>query len=293
MLQKELLRKIRRIEIVTNRAADESLAGRYHSVFKGRGMEFAEVRPYQPGDDIRFIDWNVSARMNELFVKVFHEERQLTIMLLVDVSASGRFGTRSHFKSGLAAQITGLLAFSAIKNNDRVGLLLFSNRVEQYAPPKKGRKHILRLISLIFSHQPEHAGTNITQALDYLNRVQHRRAIVFLISDFQEGGYARRLGAVAHRHDLIPVVIRDPMESRIPPAGVVCFADAETGALTWLDTSSRRGRALFEKRVAEEDLLRRQLFKQLGLDSIHLETHRDPAPPLVEFFQKRAKRLAP
>jgi uncharacterized protein (DUF58 family) len=252
MLTSDLIKKIRKIEITTSRAVNDVMAGQYHSVFKGRGMAFDEVRPYQPGDDIRVIDWNVTARMNDLYVKQFIEERELTVMLLVDASASLAFGTRERFKSELAAEITGLLAFSAIKNNDRVGLIMFTDRIERFVPPKKGTKHVLRVISEVLSFVPEGSGTDIAGALEFLSRVTKRKSVAFLVSDFLASGYESALKVAHRRHDLVSIVLRDPMERRLPAVGIAAFEDAETGEMILFDTTSRRAR---EKVADQMELL--------------------------------------
>jgi uncharacterized protein (DUF58 family) len=291
MLTSELIKKIRKIEITTSRAVNDVLAGQYHSVFKGRGMAFDEVRPYQPGDDIRVIDWNVTARMNDLFVKQFIEERELTVMLLVDASNSQSFGTRQQFKSELAAEISGLLAFSAIKNNDRVGLLIFTDRVERFVPPKKGKKHVLRVISEILSFKPTHRGTNISAALEYLSRVSKRKSVAFLISDFMTSGYDSALKVAHRRHDLVSIVLHDPLEAQLPNVGVVAFQDAETGEVVLFDTGSRRARRLVAERVEHTRQAQRRLFKQLKMDFVELSTDQEYMRPLVMFFKHRAARM--
>jgi len=291
MLTSELIKKIRKIEITTSRAVNDVLAGQYHSVFKGRGMAFDEVRPYQPGDDIRVIDWNVTARMNDLFVKQFIEERELTVMLLVDASNSQSFGTRRQFKSELAAEISGLLAFSAITNNDRVGLLIFTDRVERFLPPKKGKKHVLRVISEILSFNPTHRGTNISAALEFLSRVSKRKSVAFLISDFMTSGYDSALKVAHRRHDLVSIVLHDPLETKLPNVGVVAFQDAESGEVVLFDTGSRKARRLVAEQVEQSRQAQRRLFKQLKMDFVELSTDQDYLRPLVMFFKHRAARM--
>ncbi|MBW1809601.1 MAG: DUF58 domain-containing protein [Deltaproteobacteria bacterium] len=291
MLTSELIKKIRKIEITTSRAVNDVLAGQYHSVFKGRGMAFDEVRPYQPGDDIRVIDWNVTARMNDLFVKQFIEERELTVMLLVDASNSQSFGTRRQFKSELAAEISGLLAFSAITNNDRVGLLIFTDRVERFVPPKKGKKHVLRVISEILSFNPTHRGTNISAALEFLSRVSKRKSVAFLISDFMTSGYDSALKVAHRRHDLVSIVLHDPLETKLPNVGVVAFQDAESGEVVLFDTGSRKARRLVAEQVEQSRQAQRRLFKQLKMDFVELSTDQDYLRPLVMFFKHRAARM--
>ena len=292
MLTSDLIKKIRKIEITTSRAVNDVMAGQYHSVFKGRGMAFDEVRPYQPGDDIRVIDWNVTARMNDLYVKQFIEERELTVMLLVDASASLAFGTRGRFKSELAAEITGLLAFSAIKNNDRVGLIMFTDRIERFVPPKKGTKHVLRVISEVLSFVPEGRGTDIALALEFLSRVTKRKSVAFLVSDFLASGYESALKVAHRRHDLVSIVLRDPMERRLPPVGIAAFEDAETGEMILFDTTSRRAREKVADRVEALWQEQRKQFKQNRIDFVELATDRDYVRPLVMFFKRRAARMA-
>ncbi|NUO81345.1 DUF58 domain-containing protein, partial [candidate division KSB1 bacterium] len=235
MIPKEILKKVRRLEIQTRALVNDVFSGEYHSVFKGRGMAFAEVREYVLGDDVRNIDWNVTARTGHPFVKVFDEERELTVMLLVDVSSSGEFGTHEQMKGDIAAEICALLAFSAIKNNDKVGLIIFTDRIEKFVPPKKGRTHVLRVLREVLYHKPEGHGTNITTALEYLNRVIRRKAVVFLVSDFLSEGYEKALRVAGKRHDLVAIPITDPRETEIPNVGLVELEDAETGEVHLLD----------------------------------------------------------
>ena len=291
--RRELLRKIRKLEIVTSRKASEQLAGQYHSVFKGRGMSFDEVRQYQPGDEIRFIDWNVSARAGDVYVKRFVEERELTIMLMVDLSASLRFGSKQELKREVAATLGALLAFSAIKNNDRVGLILFSDHVERFVPPKKGRKHVLRLLAEILNWRPQGRGTDLNAPLEYLSRTNQRKAVAFLLSDFQAPteSFVHSLRIAARRHDVVPVVVRDPMETELPSIGLVPMQDLETGEAVWVDTSSRAVRERYRERneSALKQLL--QTFRRHKLDSIHVETGgASYEQALVRFFKLRAKR---
>lgn len=292
MATRELLKRIRRLEISTRKVVSETLAGNYHSVFKGRGMAFAEVRPYGPGDEIRAIDWNVTARMNEAFVKVFHEERELTAMLLVDTSASERFGSGERFKSEVVVESAAQIAFSAIANNDRVGLILFSDHVEKVVPPKKGRAHVLRLISELFTHRAEGRGTRLEAGLTYLTRLVKRRAVVFLISDFQDQGYERALRIVARKHDLVPVVVSDPLESALPPVGLLALEDPETGESFVVDTSNRATREALQRVLQAQRQNRNKVFKQMELDHVELGTADDHGLALARFFQKRARRLS-
>ena len=292
MLTSDLIKKIRKIEITTSRAVNDVMAGQYHSVFKGRGMAFDEVRPYQPGDDIRVIDWNVTARMNELYVKQFIEERELTVMLLVDASASLAFGTRERFKSELAAEISGLLAFSAIKNNDRVGLIMFTDRIERFVPPKKGTKHVLRVVSEVLSFVPQSSGTDISVALEFLSRVTKRKSVAFLVSDFMARGYESALKVAHRRHDLVSIVLRDPMEHRLPDVGIAAFEDAESGEVILFDTTSRRAREKVTDAMETLWQEQRKLFKQHRIDFVELSTDQDYVRPLVMFFKHRAARMA-
>jgi uncharacterized protein (DUF58 family) len=292
MLTRELLKKIRTIEIVTERLVRDRMAGQYHSVFKGSGIAFSEVREYMPGDDIRQIDWNVSARMNEPYVKLFTEEREMTVLLLVDMSASGRFGSRDQVKRELAAEIAAVLAFSAIRNNDRVGLIVFTDEVERFVPPKKGKKHVLRVISEILSFEPRSPRTRISVGLDFLGRIAQRRAVAFLVSDFlaPAAEYERSLRVTARRHDLVPVTITDPLEEALPPVGLVELEDPETGEVVVFDTSGPEARAFAaESRRARE--AREALWKRLSLDAISLRTDRPYLPALTSFFEARARRL--
>ena len=292
MLPGELIKKLRKIEITTRKAVDETLAGQYHSVFKGRGMTFEEVRLYQPGDDIRTIDWNVTARLNETYVKVFAEERELTVMLLVDTSASQDFGTRQKTKAELAAEIAGMLAFSAISNNDRVGLVLFSDRVERFVPPKKGRKHVMRIITDILTFEPSGRGTDLNLALETLLRVQKRRCVSFLVSDFIADDFEEAMRICARRHDLIPVVLGDPFEASLPAEGIVVVENPETGERRRVDFSSTAVRRHFVMFVADRQRARERLFKKLSMDFVSLQSDREFVKPLVSFFRARSKRQA-
>jgi uncharacterized protein (DUF58 family) len=288
---REILKAVRRIEIATKRAVNAELAGRYHSVFKGQGMSFSEVRPYTPGDDIRHIDWNVSARAQGIFVKQFVEERELTVTLLVDLSASGGFGTRGKKKRNVLAEVGALIAFSAIKNNDRVGLVLFTENVELYLPPRKGRKHVLRVIREIFEVEPRSAGTSIGEALAFLSRVQKRRSVCFVLSDFIDQAYENALKVVMARHDVVAVRVADPAEQELPDLGLLELVDAESGRVELVDSSSLRVREAYAgRRRRERDEAKRRLH-QLGLDLVDLSTDGDFVAPLVEFFRARSTRL--
>jgi uncharacterized protein (DUF58 family) len=292
MLTRELLRKIRTIEIVTERLVRDRMAGQYHSVFKGSGIAFSEVRQYMPGDDIRLIDWNVSARMNDAYIKLFTEEREMTVLLLVDMSASGRFGTHQQEKRELAAELAAVVAFSAIKNNDRVGLIIFTDQVEKFVPPKKGKKHVLRVISEILSYQPKHRGTHIAAALEFLGRVARRRAVAFVVSDFlaPQDSYERALRITARRHDIIPVAVTDPLEETLPAVGLVEMEDPETGELVVFDTTGREARA-WERDARRAMEARDTLFRRLKMDGIRVRTDRPYLPALTTFFEARARRL--
>jgi uncharacterized protein (DUF58 family) len=287
---RELLKKVRRIEIKTRGVVNQVFSGEYHSVFKGRGMEFSEVREYQFGDDIRTIDWNVSARFNRPFVKVFEEERELTVMLVVDFSRSGNFGSVTQTKNEIAAEICAVLAFSAIKNNDKVGLILFTDRIETFVPPKKGRAHILRIIRELVSFEAEGTGTNIRQALEYFNHVTKKRSIAFIVSDFIDEGFDSILRVISRRHDVIAVELSDPREERLPDAGMIKLRDAETGAERWIDSGVARVRMEFEKFWQSRRAARRGLFLRSKVDAIPIRIDRPYIKPIVDFFQLRAQR---
>ena len=293
MFTNDLMAKIRRIELRTRRLVDDSFAGEYHSVFKGRGMEFDEVRPYQPGDEVRSIDWNVTARMNEPFVKRYVESRELTVMLAVDASASGDFGSVNRFKRELAAELAAVLAFAATNNNDKVGLLIFTDQIELYIPPRKGRRHILRIVREMLAFEPEGTGTDITLALDTVNRICKRRSIVFLVSDFQASpeAYRRSLHMANRRHDMIAVDLHDPMESDIADVGLIALEDAESGEIVWVDTSDPRWRGGFAENVAQHDDAKLAVFHKAGIDRLDIDTGRDYVDELTRFFQRRAQRM--
>jgi len=292
---REILKKIRRLELKTRGIVEAAFAGQYRSVFKGRGMNFEEVREYQPGDEVRTIDWNVTARLGEVrgeaFVKKFTEERELTVMLLVDVSASGDFGSVHLSKRELAAEVACVLAFSAIRNNDKVGLLLFSDHVELFIAPKKGRIPTLRLIREILFFEPKGRGTEPGLALDYLNRILHRRSVVFLLSDFQAPDFSRELATTARRHDLIAIPIVDPREETLPAIGRVIFEDAETGDQIEIDTSSPASQRRFRETVARLSGDRLRELRRKGVDTIVLKTDADYIPALRSFFRTRERRL--
>ncbi len=290
-----ILKKIRRIELKTRGLVAATFSGQYRSVFKGRGMNFEEVREYQPGDEVRAIDWNVTAKFGEVrgeaYVKKFTEERELTVMLVVDVSASGDFGSVHLSKRELAAEVACLLAFSAIRNNDKVGLILFSDHVELFIPPKKGRLHTLRLIREIVYFEPKGRGTLPATALDYLNQVVHRRSVVFLISDFQAPDFTKALGVTSRRHDLIAIPIIDPREEELPDVGLLTLEDAETGEQLEINTSDRTTRLAFLKSVDQRTTERSRNFRQKRIDAISLKTNEDYVPALRAFFRNRERRL--
>ncbi len=290
MIPRELIRKVKKIEIKTSRLVNDLLAGQYQSVFKGRGMAFDEVRQYLPGDDIRLIDWNVSARTNDTFVKLFVEERELTIMLLVDMSASGLFGSADQAKRDLVAELSALLAFSAIKNNDRVGLIIFTDQVEKFVPPKKGRKHVLRVITEILNFRPMNTRSDINPALVFLGHIAKRRAVAFCISDFLVPEYEHNLKVAGKRHDLIPVTILDPREEELPAVGLVELHDLETGHRQVVDLNPRTARS-FSLRARARREVREALFRRLKLDAITLRTSCDYVPELLQFFRRRERRL--
>jgi uncharacterized protein (DUF58 family) len=292
MIPKEILKKVKRIEIATRGVVNEIFSGEYHSVFKGRGMEFSEVREYQIGDDVRTIDWNVSARMNHPYVKVFEEERELTVMLLVDVSSSGNFGTASQMKGEIAAELCAVLAFSAIKNNDKVGLIIFSDKIEKFIPPRKGKQHVLRVIREIIYYKPEDSKTNLNVALEYLIKVIRRRSIVFLISDFLTEDYEKALQVTNKKHDVIAIDIIDPREVELPDIGFIELEDAETGETVLVDTSNAQVRSGFFSKSESNRLQREKFFKSIGIDNINIFTDRSYVEPITRFFRMRAKRLA-
>jgi uncharacterized protein (DUF58 family) len=290
MINSELAGKIRTIRIYTNKAVNDILAGEYESVFKGRGMEFDEVRAYQPGDDIRTIDWNVTARTGHPYVKQYVEERELTIFFLVDLSASGAFGSKHRLKNEVAAELCALLAFSAIKNNDKVGLIAFTDTVEMFIPPKKGSTHVLRLIREILSFSPERGGTNIAASLHFFGRITHKRSVAFLVSDFIDQDFFSPMRIIARRHDLIAVSITDPRELALPDAGLITLADAETGKRLMIDSSSPEVRRAFAASAARRlnDLAGQ--FAAMGVDHIPLQTTHDYVLDLVRFFRMRERR---
>ena len=286
----DVLRQVRRLELRTRRLMDSSFAGEYRSLFKGQGMEFAEVREYQAGDEVRTIDWNVTARMGRPFVKQYVEERELTVMLAVDLSGSSRYGTRPRFKHEWAIEMAGVLALAAVRNNDRVGLLLFSDRIEHALPPRKGRKHALRLIRDLMTVEPRGRGTDIAGAGDRLARILTHRAVIFFCSDFLAPDLERPLARLAQRHDVIAVTLEDPSERVLPDVGLARLEDPETGDRIEIDTSNPRVRKAFSDRVASDDAVRRKLFGRLGLDEIVVHTEFGYVDALLAFFRARARR---
>jgi len=288
----EILKKIRTLEIRTRGLVETAFAGDYHSVFKGRGMNFEDVREYQPGDEIRSIDWNVTARMGSAFVKKYTEERELTVMLIVDVSASGNFGSKTQSKRELAAEVACLLAFSAIRNNDKVGLLLFTDRVELFIPPKKGRSHTLRIIREILFFEPEGRKTEPALALDYLNKVVTRRAVVFFISDFQAPDFSQPLAVTGRRHDFIALRIEDEREKVFPNIGLITLEDAETGEQIEINTANRATRTRLSETAHRHETELLRVLRRNNVDSITLRTGEDYLPALRAFFKQRERRLA-
>lgn len=291
MIPKELIQKVRRIEITTKRMVDSVLSGGYHSAFKGKGMEFSEVRDYVEGDDIRTIDWNVTARMGAPYVKKHIEERELTVMLMVDASASGSFGTVNKFKGEVAVELCALLAFSAIKNNDRVGLIIFSSDIERYIPPQKGRNHVLYVIRELLYFEPRHTGTDIDKALSYLNRVQTKKAVVFLVSDFISPSFENALRVSSRRHDLIACPVSDPREAEFPDVGLVELEDAESGETVLVDSGSAAFRSYYAKKMRAGREKTASLFSSNGIDEIAISTETEYVDALVKFFRKRERML--
>ncbi len=287
MIPRELFSKIRHLEIRTKGLVNNVFGGEYHSAFKGRGIEFSEVRPYQIGDDVRTIDWNVSARTGETFVKLYEEEREQTLVLAVDVSGSERFGTGGVEKREMAAEICGVLAFSAVRNNDKVGLLMFSDRVERFVPPKKGRRHVLRLIRDLFAHDVEDRGTRLVAALDHLLHVVRRRSIVVLVSDFFDAGYESKLRALARRHDVVAVHLRDPRETALPNVGLLTLRDAESGRAVLVDTGSRAAREAFARQAEARQAEIAAALLRARVDTVTVRTDEDYVEPLVAFFRQR------
>jgi uncharacterized protein (DUF58 family) len=291
MLPREVLRQIRRLQLRARRAVEDVLGGEYHSVFKGTGIAFDEVRAYQPGDDVRAIDWNVTARMGQPFIKRYIEERELTVLLVMDASGSLQFGTRAQLKREVAAELAAVLAFSAIANNDRVGLVQFTDRVEHFLPPRKGTRHVLRLIRDVLFWQPKRRGTSLREGLDYLNRVLRRRAVVFLFSDFLDRDFERAFRRTGRRHDLVAVRVSDPREEDLPAVGLVELEDAESGRRLLLDTGSKAVRAAFRAEAAARRDAVRQLSRSAGIDLIEVSTDGGHLDELIRFFRLRERRL--
>ena len=283
----EILRQVKLIELRTRGLVNSLFTGEYRSVFKGQGMEFSEVREYQPGDEVRSIDWNVTARMRRPFVKRYIEERELTVMLMVDLSGSERFGTVKRFKSELASELAAVLAMSAVRNNDRVGILLFTDRIEHVVPPRKGRRHVLRIIRDLLAFEPKGKGTDLAGAIDYLARMLGQHAIVFIVSDFLSPGIERPLKILAQHHDVVAVTVDDPSEMNLPNLGIARFVDPETGRTVEVDTSSRAVRIAYEKHTAEERETRKHLLRRLAIDEVPVHTDAGVVEPLLKFFRSR------
>ena len=291
MIPKEVLKNIRRIQITTSRLVSDVFSGQYQSVFKGRGIEFAEVREYQPGDEIRSIDWNVTARMNHPYIKKFVEERELTVMLLLDMSASCGFGTHRQLKSQIAAEICSVLAFSAIRNNDKVGFIAFTGRVEKFVPPRKGLRHVLRVIREALYFRPQGQGTDIPGALEYLQRVASRKTVVFIISDFYSSDFKKMLSVCNKRHDVIAIPITDPREIELVSCGIINFDDPETGKSFWVDTSDDSLRKEYRMNSQKRLMERERLFRSCGVDVIDVRTDLPYSKSLFKFFKTRERRM--
>jgi len=291
MIPREIFRQIRRIQITTSRMVTDVFAGQYQSVFKGKGMEFCEVREYQPGDEIRSIDWNVTARMGHPFVKKFIEERELTVMLLLDMSKSSYFGTVNKLKSQLAAEICSVLALSANKNNDKIGLIAFTDRVEKFVPPRKGMRHVLRVIREALYFKPRGTGTDIPGAIEYLNRITRRKTVTFIISDFYAPDFKKPLSISNRRHDIITITITDPKEIALPDIGIVKFDDAESGKSYYVDTSDKETRIRYRENAARKFEDRTKLFRSINVDNINIRTDTPYAEELYKFFRIRERRL--
>lgn len=289
MIPKELIRKIKKIQIKTDRLVNDVLAGEYHSSFKGRGMEFDEVREYQQGDDVRAIDWKVTARTGRPHIKKFVEERELTVFLLVDVSQSGYFGSTEKVKREYAAEMCAVLAFSAIKNNDKVGLILFSDQIERYIPPKKGKRHVLRVIREILFFEPKFNGTNISRAFEFLNSVAKRKSVAFFVSDFFDEGYERQMDVSGRRHDVVAVRIKDPREIELPNVGIIKLEDGESETSILVDTSNHKVREIFKQSMAQRDVDLKRMFGRIDVDCIDARTDMSFVNPLIHFFKRREK----
>jgi uncharacterized protein (DUF58 family) len=289
-LSSELLQRIKAIQVKTNYLVNDIMVGEYVSAFKGRGMEFSEVREYQSGDDIRLIDWNVTARMNQPFIKEFKEERELTLMLLVDVSSSGGFGSVEKLKNEVSAEIASILAFAAIKNNDKIGLIVFSDKIEHTIPPKKGKAHIWNIIRTILKFKPEGKGTNLSLPLEYLLNIQKRKATAFLISDFQDEGYEAKLKLVKQKHDLVAISITDPREETLPDVGLIQLEDAESGETLLVDTHDNEMTAQYAKQFQQNRTKRKTYFSSIGIDTIEIHTNRSLTDPIIRYFKMREKK---
>ena len=290
MLTKELLKQVRQIEIKTRGVVNDVFSGEYHSVFKGRGMEFSEVREYQVGDDIRTIDWNVSARFGHPFIKIFEEERELTLMLLVDLSGSLVFGSVDKTKQQIAAELTAILAFSALKNNDKVGLILFTDGIEKFVPPRKGKSHVLRIIREVLSFEPQGNKTDIQGALEYFNHSVKKKSIAFLISDFIDNGYEKIIRIVSKKHDLVNIVLADPREKELLKAGLIKFKDAETGKTRYIDTSNKNVQEYFNQKINERKSIQDEIFLKSRVDTVNIDISTSYVKPLINFFKLRGRR---
>ena len=289
-LSPELLKHIKKIQVKTNYMVNDIMAGEYVSAFKGRGMEFSEVREYQPGDDVRLIDWNVTARMNQPFIKEFIEERELTLMLLVDVSSSGSFGSDQKFKNEIAAEVASIIAFAAIKNNDKIGLIIFSDKIEHHIPPKKGKAHIWNIIRTILSFKPEGKGTNLALPLEYLLKIQKKKATTFLISDFQDTNYEQQLKLANQKFDLIAINIIDPREETLPDVGMVFLEDLETGKTLLVNTHDPQMLKEHQKRCSQKKQDRKKFFNSIGIDTIEIFTNKSLTDPIIKYFKFREKK---
>jgi uncharacterized protein (DUF58 family) len=283
----ELLKKVRKIEIKTRGLSNQLFSGEYHSAFKGRGMTFSEVREYQPGDDIRTIDWNVTARFNSPYVKIFEEEREMTVMLLVDISASGEFGTQKQLKQDLITELCAVLSFSSIQNNDKIGVIFFTDKIEKFIPPKKGKTHVLRIIRDLIEFKPEHKKTDIKLALKYLTSVIKKRSIAFVISDFLSDDFTDALKIANKKHDLVALRIYDKREQELPDIGLVKMIDAETGQLKWIDTSDKNVRTHFFVKAKEREGYLKEIFNKSGVDSTNINTAESYIKPLINLFKRR------
>ena len=287
----ELLKRVRRVEIKSRGLSDRIFSGQYHSAFKGRGMAFSENREYQPGDDVRAINWNVTARMGTPYMKVFEEERELTVMMLVDVSGSGRFGSGEQTKRDLMTEIAAVLSFSAIQNNDKIGVILFSDRVEKFIPPKKGKSHTLRIIRELLDFEPENKGTNINEALKFFNQVVKKRSIAFLMSDFMDDGFEDTMRIAKRKHDLVALRIYDNRETELPDVGMIRIRDAETGELKWFDSSTKDVRIKFKANNLRHEARLKEIFTKSGVDTAWIQTDRNYTIPLMNLFKRRESRF--